>query len=108
MMTEIDTDKGYALDDVKGRVLRDIRNCIMYDDLPKEYLQGYPRYSGALLGCQPMCIIRDVDFAISLVPGRFISEDEFQKCIEIMKRAGDRLFVINKKNDWSGSETVKI
>ncbi len=104
----ITVDKVFIDDVKKARRVVDIQNCVGYNDLPPEYLRGYPRFSGTTVLAKKCCIIRDENVAIAIKVDDVMLEEDFQRIVDIMRRAGDRLYQINKRSKWSGTETLEI
>lgn len=98
----------------KARRISRIR-ALKLKDLPNEYIRNYPHCF--FIGGYPQTLLvvdkREGILAWRLSKGDIISETAFQHIFSIIKKAGDRLSAIRKKqkeiaSKWDGTETFSI
>jgi hypothetical protein len=103
--TEIEIEKIWIDDKPFAKILG-WKNVLDYDEVPDEYKRMNPYYIYYPL-CGHVQVWDDhLDKAIHIED--IFTEIEFKKIIQIMRKAGERLAMINKKAKWSGIEVVKI
>jgi hypothetical protein len=109
--TEIEIEKIWKDDEPYVKILG-WKNIMNSPDLPNEY-----RNSKGDIAYQTYTTFKDVD--VYITPGykeplynfkieTIMSEKEFNKMINLMRKAGERLSLMNKKAKWGGTEVVKI
>ena len=112
-MIKIEVEKVLSL---RGKEYKIVSvEVIEYKDLPKEYLEGYPKafknYYGGIPTLQVFSTREDRELYVE--QGETISQEKFHKIIEILKKCGERLHRINEERrkisaTWRGFETYVI
>lgn len=85
-----------------------------YDNLPEEYLSGYPHIiSGKDIKNVGLLVESSKTEYFSLVEKHVYAEGLFQKLMGIIRQSGDRLHEINLRHkelrkEWNGKEDFEI
>jgi len=97
MAIVIKTMKVVGKDGVPSRKILGVEALGRKDGLPKKYLCGAPRVLYSTFRRERLVIVPEKGDAWSLPVGGVVDEETFQKSLDVIRRAGDRLHKINKE-----------
>jgi len=97
----------------KSRKITGIGGVIASEELPIEYLKGYPRVEWTPDKWGGLAIYTDSGDRMRLLLHEIYTEAEFQVRLEWIEKAGERLYRIRQKEkelkeNWKGEETFII